>query len=178
MKQIVWISALAVLFLSSCSSVHTNTDYDKNVDFSQYKTFSFYQKGLDSLKLNDLDKSRVTNSIIYNLEQKGLKMVPSGDLLVNITVSYKDRTDINQTYSPGYGGYGGYGGWGYGNYPRTYSRSYTEGRMLVDLVDKNRNKLVWQGYVSGMDLDQIRNKDQMIPKTIDKLFYNFPPKRK
>ncbi len=174
MKYVLSFAVLC-LFLVSCSSVSTNYDYDNTIDFSKYKTFSFYQKGLDSLKMNDLDKSRVTNSIIANLEAKGLTMVPKGDLVVNITASNKERMSVyNRGYDPF--GYGGYGRWGYGS-GGTYSRQYTEGSLIIDLVDRQKNKLVWQSAATGINVDDLRRKDEMIPKTVDKMFYNYPPKK-
>ncbi len=173
MKYSFWIAGLFGLLILSCSSVQTQYDYDRDTDFSKYKTFSFYQKGLDSLDMNDLDKSRVTNAIISNLEQKGLQLSPNGELVINISASYREKTNVYNN-NP-YGGWGGYGRYGYGG--NTTVNQYLEGRLLVDLVDKERNMLVWQGLAKGFDVDQIRRKDEMIPKTIDKLFYNYPPKK-
>ncbi len=172
MKKLLGVFLIVAIVFTSCSTVQTNTDYDPSIDFSQYNTFSFYQKGMDSLQLNDLDKARITNSIIANLEQKGLRLSKNGDLIVNVIASNKVRRDI---YNSNPGGYWG-GGWN--NYPsQTYVREYTEGKLYVDLVDKDLNKLVWQGFAKGINVDDIRSKERVLPKTIDRMFYNFPPKK-
>ncbi len=173
MKYLLGLAIAMSLLFTSCSSIQTNTDYDPNIDFTQYKTFSFFQKGMDSLQLNDLDKARITNAIIANLEQKGLKLSKNGDLIINVVASNKVKRDI---YNSNPGGYGwGWGGMGYPN--NTYVREYTEGKLYVDLVDKKRNKLVWQGFAQGIDVDNLRSKEKVLPKTIDRMFYNYPPKR-
>ena len=46
--KIIKLLPLALLFLvASCSSVRVTTDYDTKADFSEYKTFAFYKKGID-----------------------------------------------------------------------------------------------------------------------------------
>ena len=35
------------LVLSSCASVYVATDYDRQADFSAYKSFAFFKEGVD-----------------------------------------------------------------------------------------------------------------------------------
>ena len=42
---------LCLGILTSCSSVKVVSDYDTKVDFSTYKTFAFYKKGIDKAKM-------------------------------------------------------------------------------------------------------------------------------
>ncbi len=55
MKKLIFIPVL-FLMLTSCCAVRVNSDYDKKVDFSPYKTFAFYKTGIDKVEISDLDK--------------------------------------------------------------------------------------------------------------------------
>jgi predicted transcriptional regulator with HTH domain len=68
MKKILFFLFI-VLSISSCSSIKFNADYDGDVDFSQFKTLSYYgwqeesDKILNSLKKRELKKRLLTNLI-------------------------------------------------------------------------------------------------------------------
>ena len=40
------------LVLSSCASVYVATDYDRQADFSAYKSFAFFKEGVDKVTDN------------------------------------------------------------------------------------------------------------------------------
>ena len=63
---------LCIGILTSCSSVKVVSDYDTKVDFSTYKTFAFYKKGIDKASVSDLDKKRIMRAIENELNKKGL----------------------------------------------------------------------------------------------------------
>ena len=62
---------LCIGILTSCSSVKVISDYDTKVDFSSYKTFAFYKKGIDKASVSDLDKKRIMRAIENELIKKG-----------------------------------------------------------------------------------------------------------
>ena len=47
---------LALLVLSSCSSVRVLSDYDRETDFNTYKSYAFYKTGIDKAQISDLYK--------------------------------------------------------------------------------------------------------------------------
>ena len=62
---------LALLFLvASCSSVRVSSDYDTATDFSKFKTFAFYKKGIDKVEISDLDKRRILKALESELLAK------------------------------------------------------------------------------------------------------------
>jgi hypothetical protein len=63
MKTIKLLPLLFLFALVSCSSVQVATDYDKNVDFANYKSFAFFKSGIDKVEISDLDKRRILNAI-------------------------------------------------------------------------------------------------------------------
>ena len=59
------------IVLAGCSSLRTASDFDRDVDFSGYKTYNFYDKGLEKLRLNDLDKRRLMAAVEAEMNAKG-----------------------------------------------------------------------------------------------------------
>ena len=95
MKKFLLISFFFLL-LSACSSVNVNSDYDKKVDFSQFKTYAFYKSGIDKVEISDLDKKRILYSIDETMTSKGLTKSETPDLLINFFTKEREQVDVNQ----------------------------------------------------------------------------------
>lgn len=54
---------MSICLFASCSSVSVVADYDSKTDFTIFKTFAFYKKGIDKAKISDLDKRRILKGI-------------------------------------------------------------------------------------------------------------------
>ncbi|MFC5044059.1 DUF4136 domain-containing protein [Aquimarina hainanensis] len=143
MKFTSLASLILIIMLSSCSSVRVASDYDKNANFDNYKSFAFYKPGIDKAEISDLDKKRILRAIEADMTAKGFVKSQNPDLLVSIFTKTKENINIYQNNF----------GWGYGwgwtpfywgpNYS-TVSRS-TEGTLYIDLIDAKKKELVWQG---------------------------------
>jgi hypothetical protein len=177
MKVIKFISVIFIFILSACSSVRVNYDYDKNIDFNQYKTYAFHKKGVDKVEISGLDKKRILNAIDAELSKKGMIKSDNPDLLVNIFTKERERIDVNQ-YNAGWGY-----GWGYGWNPylwggRSYVSSTTEGTLYIDLIDANKKELVWEGQGVGYLTQNREQKEKIINEFVAKILAQFPPKSK
>jgi hypothetical protein len=177
MKVIKFIPVIFIFILSACSSVRVNYDYDKNIDFNQYKTYAFHKKGVDKVEISGLDKKRILNAIDAELSKKGMIKSDNPDLLVNIFTKERERIDVNQ-YNAGWGY-----GWGYGWNPylwggRTYVSSTTEGTLYIDLIDANKKELVWEGQGVGYLTQNREQKEKIINEFVAKILAQFPPKSK
>ena len=146
-----------VLIISACSSVKVTSDYDKNIDFSKYKTFEYYGWTEESDKiLNRFDKERLENAFGQEFDRRGLELVSEGgDMVVSLFIVVDQKTSTTAYtnhynmggygYGSGWGWYGGYGGMGMGTSTTTYSeRDYLVGTLVVDVFDKADKKLIWQ----------------------------------
>ena len=105
MKNLFTITSLLLLFVvtTSCSSVRVATDYDKQVNFNDFKTFAFYKTGIDKAEINDLDKRRILRAIETELLAKGFTKSENPDLLVSIFTKSREKVNV---YNNGYGPYG------------------------------------------------------------------------
>ncbi|UQD54977.1 DUF4136 domain-containing protein [Flavobacterium sp. K5-23] len=177
MKAIKLLPVLIIFLLSSCSSVRVYSDYDKNVDFSQYKTYAFHKQGIDKVQISELDKKRILRAIDAELSKKGMSKSENPDLLVNIMTKERERLDVNQ-FNAGWG----YGwGWGWNPYlwgGQSYVTSSTEGTLFIDLIDAKKKELVWEGEGIGYLSENRDNKEKQINEYVAKILELYPPKSK
>jgi len=158
----------------SCSSVRVTSDYDKSIDYSQYKTYAFYKDGIDKVKIHDLDKKRILKAIEKELQTKGMTTSENPDLLVNIFTEATERIDVNQ-WNYGYGW--GWGPFGMGVNNSSVSRT-TEGTLYIDLIDGKKKELVWQGVGEGVLTKNIDKKEERINEFVNKILEKYPPQHK
>ena len=105
---------LCIGVLTSCSSVKVVSDYDTKVDFSTYKTFAFYKKGIDKASVSDLDKKRIMRAIENELNKKGLVKSTNPDILVSIFTKSREKVNVTDN-NLGYGFGWGYNPWFFGS---------------------------------------------------------------
>ena len=166
---------LLLLVFTSCSSVRVVADYDKEVNFNEFKSFAFYKTGIDKAEISDLDKRRILKAIETELMAKGFTKSKNPDLLVSIITSSREKIDV---YNNFYGGAGWGWGWNpyfYGNY-NTVSSS-TEGVLYIDLIDANKKELVWQGQGIGYlnVSNNIDKKESRIKEFVSTILEKYPP---
>lgn len=170
-----------LMFVSACSSVNVYADYDKETDFSEFKTYAFYKKGIDKVEISDLDKKRILRAVEKELKLKGLVPSENPDLLVNIFTKSREKIDVyNNNY---YGWYPWYYGYGYGFYGPGYGFGYTnvtsstEGTLFIDLIDARKKELSWQGIGVGL-LSYHKNvdkKEARINEFVTHIMTQYPP---
>ncbi|MBT7426087.1 MAG: DUF4136 domain-containing protein, partial [Flavobacterium sp.] len=161
MKILKLLFLLCLVVLTSCSSVRVVSDYDTKVDFTSYKTFAFYKKGIDKASVSDLDKKRIMRAVEAELLAKGFSKSANPDILVSIFTKSREQVNVSDN-NIGIG-------WGWGYNPWFYGRTnininqYTEGTLFIDFIDKNTNELIWQGIGSGaMKMSNIEKKEERI----------------
>ncbi len=179
---------LLVFILQSCSPYKVTQEYDKNTDFNQFRTFSFYPWDPENSRvINRFDQERLTAAIADELTKKGYKQVnEKGDLVVDIFVIL-DRKQSTTAYtshyaSPYWGGYGFYG-YGYGYFPGYGSTvvetsNYVQGTIIINLFDRMGKRLVWQGTGIGTVSPDHQERKANIPKIVEQIFFKFPKKKK
>ena len=175
-KSIFKIVPFVLLFvlMSSCSSVKVASDYDKNANFSDYKTFAFYKPGIDKAEISDLDKRRILRALEAELMGKGFTKSETPDMLVSIFT--KSRQQVN-VYNNGYGSYGYGWGWSpyyWNNYNTSVSTS-TEGVLYVDFIDAAKKELIWQGMGTGYISQNMDKKEERIAEFVSKIMEKYPP---
>ncbi|MGB6268544.1 MAG: DUF4136 domain-containing protein [Olleya sp.] len=168
---------LVALVLTSCSSVKVAADYDRNVQFDNYKTFAFFKSGIDKAEISDIDKRRILRAIEAELMAKGYTKSENPDLLVSIFTKSNQRVDVyNNAWGMGAWGWGGFGpgwGWGWNNQPAVSTS--VQGVLFVDLIDASKKELVWQGQGTGYLSRNMDKKEARIKEFVTKIMEKYPP---
>ena len=178
MKILKFAPLLLLIIFTSCSSVKVYRDYDKNADFSQYKTFAFYKPGVDKVEISDLDKKRVLKSIEAELVAKGFVKSETPDLLINFFTKSRAQVDVN-TFNSGWGyGWGwGWNPWMWGGNQTSVTRT-TNGTLFIDLIDAKKKELIWQGEGEGEIFRNQDKKEERIQEFVKKILEKYPPEVK
>jgi len=162
-------------------------DFDKDQDFSKYKTYKWVPiKGAD--QPDDLTAKQITGAIDEVLAKKGLTKTDSdtADLYIGYQTAIgteKQYTSYNTGwgYGPGWGG-GWYGYNGGMSSTTTYGSTSTVyvGQLDLSMYDPAQKELVWRG-VATKTLDPKAKPDKKqknINKAAEKLLKNYPPPAK
>ncbi|BDC98530.1 DUF4136 domain-containing protein [Persicobacter psychrovividus] len=166
---------MASVAISACSSMRITSDYDREANFSQYSTFSFMLKDPSAkinVGLNELNQRRVMSNVGAEMAARGYEEVQKNpDLLINFYLKTQNKQDV--MYDPYWGGW--YGMWG--PYRQPYSvTEYTEGNMVIDIVDAKKKQLIWQGVATGAMDSDVKDPDKQVAKIIQEIFTRYPHK--
>jgi hypothetical protein len=166
---------MSVLLLASCSSIRVFTDYDIEVDFTNYSSFAFYKPSIDQAEISDLDKRRILKSIESQMTAKGYVLAENADLLVSIATDEESRVDINnQTWGFGWGW--GFNPWMWSPMNNQTVSTYDRGVLLIDILDTDKKQLIWQGKGSGI-LTNVTNpegRQKLIDRYVSAILAKYP----
>ncbi|MEM6380363.1 MAG: DUF4136 domain-containing protein, partial [Bacteroidota bacterium] len=154
-----------VLLCFGCAS-KVVYDYDIKTNFSNYKTYHYFDDVGDSL--SQLDIKRFTRSIDTYIDSIGIQNAENPSFYINVIA---ERLELQQK-DTGLGiGIGG------GNFGGSVSTSVNFGaqkvkeKITIDFVDANTNKIFWQGFVTKNVKERMKTKDRVwyIQKVVEEL---------
>lgn len=169
--------------LAGCSSgPDIRADGDPSANMASYKTFGFFDRvSTDKNAYTTIVSTRLKDATRREMEKRGYQYVQSNpQLLANFNVNITDKQDIRSTPSAGVGyGYYGYraGMYGvWGGYPQDIETvNYQEGTLSIDLVDSQKQQLVWQGTAQGrINKESIQNPGPAIDRVVTEIFTKYP----
>jgi len=171
---------LVLLFAACANQPEIRTDFDKSADFSRYRTFAFVERlGTDVAGYSTLTTQRIRAAVERELTARGYtpSAVGNADLLVNFQGNIKEKERVTELPLPmGYYGYraGVYAPWA--GYPATVDvERYSEGTLNIDLVDRNRRQMVWEGVAVARVTESMREApEQAIDKAVTEIFAKYP----
>ncbi len=175
MKTTKILPFLLLLVLASCSSVRVYSDYDKQVDFSPYKTYAFHKNSIDKAELSDLDKKRILRAIDETMSAKGFTKSDNPDLLISFFTKEREEVNVNQ-FNAGWGY-----GWGWNPFlwgGNTTVTRHTEGSLYIDIIDAKKKELIWQGEGEGVLTKDRDKKEALIKEFVAKILEQYPPQKK
>lgn len=164
--------ALALVFLlASCSST-AHIEKDDTVDFTQYRTFAWLDKGgdnnTDKDRRNGLTETRIRQAVNAELEKtsgwKESKNKPDVVLSYDVLVERGIKESTSPVYSRPFTRLV------YNPYSKRYStiyypsqfmgydrdeRAIREGTVTISMIDTKTDKVVWQGWTT----DEVNNRN-------------------
>ena len=183
-SRYVMLAGAAILLAACASGPTIESDYDHSIDFSQYKTYAFFNPmGIENPNYSSIYGSIFRTAISAEMESRGYVMSDNPDLMINVSGRLQDKTKVTTTSDPymggGYYGYrrGAYGTWGgYGYGTQTHVSNYTEGTINVDMVDRAEKRMVWEGVAVGRVNDKNTPDETRanIHSGIKEMFANYP----
>lgn len=173
---------LALAFLAGCvTGPRITAEADPRADFSQYRTWAFYSPlAVEDEGYATPATTRMKEAVRAQMASRGyVHAAEDPDLWVNLNAYMERRTDVTSTPYVDYGYYYSYRARRYVSVPywndRTDVYRYTEGTINVDIVDAERNALVWEGIAVGRVANlKPADRDARIDSTILEIFAQYP----
>jgi Domain of unknown function (DUF4136) len=202
--RIIQLIFVGILFMAVRCGTYTNvwTNYDRSIDFSQYKTFAWapdsgavVPKDLEAYD-NDIVRNNVKNYITHGLTSRGfLVNIDSPDLILNLVLLNEKQEKIMTYHSYPYNGYYFYNpyyfpyyypyyryytwyGWGptyFDDRTTTVTKTYVKGTITINMYDRKLKKLIWTGSAEG-DIYDPKYIQHDVHPAIDRIMKEFPVK--
>lgn len=177
--RIYSILCLLVIFsVTSCSSIRvTDSKTADNVQFDRYKTFQFIAVDLqnkEGLPLNDIVIKVIKQNIVDQMILRGYKQSDNNDLAINIGATYRTVQTTRETdFRDARTGYVGQRNYSWKSEEIVVNES-EEGTLLIDIIDKDSQQLIWKCAVSGTIKDNPNKRQERIAEAIEKAFARYP----
>ena len=164
------------LLLVACSSVSIkNVKRANDFTLSKYKTFGFFDVDASGNALGPDYASNLNllkDAIRTEFMKKGIVLADNPDLMVNIGTVVSEEVQTRETSFANAGDRTAYMG------QRNYSwhsqevvvGTYKQGSVTLDLVDRESNKLVWQGTAESILPGKESKVPALIEEGMEKLF--------
>ena len=173
---------LAIAGLAGCSTLVLTSDWDPNVDFSQFQTFAILDN--DEFGVSHLVDARIRIAIIADLTSKGLRQEGVPDL-ADLAVGYQVATEERRTYQTLHSAWGTNGfryhnsSWGATTgTSRTVQSTYTVGTLVISVFQMTDKELIWEA-VGNRRVTQASGDEataqQRMNKDVQQLMRDFPP---
>jgi Domain of unknown function (DUF4136) len=180
-RILLTVIAMCVLALGNARAQDVRFNFDKDTDFSKFKTYKWVPIK-DANPPNDITDKMIKTTIDTELATKGLTKTDAET--ADLYVGYQGAVSTEKEYTS-YDNSWGYGrGWGYGGMATTTTTGQTStiyiGQLVVDMYDPANKDLIWRGTASKtLDMKAKPDKQQKnLTKAVTKLFKNYPPEVK
>jgi len=175
------VAAMSIIWLlgvTGCSSLKVVVDRDSTIPIPPGSTWAWGPEPperrpdeLDPRVNNSIIHGRVKRSVEAVLAQKGFRQVDdaqTADFLVYYRIGVRDARQVITQATPVAPMWGGWG-WGfYGPPPIVTSRevTYTEGSLMIDLVQRSTGKLAFRAIGLDQDVTRADSSDEQMAQTV------------
>jgi hypothetical protein len=172
------------LFLSACSSM-ANIDYDKDINFKSFATYSIQNepvKVTDDTRINSsFMLSRIVSAIDTSLEKKGLSArAEKASLKVKYYLDVKRDIETESSgVSVGFGTFSRHSSINFGfMIPVGETQSIDRLVLTIDMLSTKTGELIWRGSLTRSLYEGAtpESYNQLVNELVTDLLENFPPK--
>lgn len=173
--KIVYFIPIAIM-LAGCMRYDylVEHDYSYKGDFKKYSSF-YFMNNPNMVEDSIFSKEMLEDAIKFQMEVLGYEMIENKpNLLVSYTLYYDDfkfkgylqpkleewieKNDIDVEDDEEYD-------------PVKYE--LMEGTLLIQLIDKKKNSIVWQGYSSGVFANHFASNSRFIKRSVRSIFNQY-----
>lgn len=182
---------LAILLCTGCAPVlNVQSTYDPAINFNTYQTFTWHpsevpapKQGSSGALYSTLLDQRMKEAIASEMVKKGIKpsaespgLVIAYDIAVEVPQELASTTTLNTGFGYGYSYWYGYryrySGEGLQNFGGI--ETYKTGTLVIDLIDRNTNKVVWRGAFDA-GIDPVTIDVDNLNRAVARVMSQFPP---
>ena len=187
MNKALFITLVGLLLAAGAAlGQDVRYNFDKNADFSKFKTYKWVTIK-DAAKVNDLTDKQIIAAVDAELATKGLTKTSEDS--ANLYIGYQAGIGQEKQFTSfssdwGYGGGWYRGGWygGMGGMSTTTGQTSTiyVGQLALDMYDSANHDLVWRGLASKTISPKAKpeKQEKNLAKAVRKLLKNYPPPSK
>jgi len=176
--------ALAIALIQAGCAARVRTDFDHGADFSSYQTFDWIAPprsassdaqldSQDPFANNSLLDKRLRAAVDRVLKSRGFRKTAreDSDIRLNYHVIFRDKLVASGS------DFGYYNRHRHGGFSSGFNfsvRQYQEGTIIVDIVDRAKDQLVWRGWVASRNNDGSYDEAE-ISRIVQSILERFPP---
>jgi hypothetical protein len=155
--------ALGALAVTGCATMTVSSHVRSGIDFSRYDTYDWGPA--DALPTGDarLDrdpffKDHLLGAVEKHLAARGLERSSSDtpDLLIHYHASINRRVNVF--------GVDREHGYCFDDECKAWVNDYEAGTLVLDLVDRRSNRVIWRGWAQDSVEDMLNDRDRMAQK--------------
>jgi hypothetical protein len=176
-----WAAVLPVAALAGCATTQVKTDWDKQTNFAQYRTFAVQAGKVVAApgtveaadrQPDTLVLSRIDTALKNDLVSKGLSPVDKNpDLIVTYTAGARTKEQVVSNWDTF--GWGSNPDWGHGPmYNDVWIEQYPQATLVIDVLDASTKKVIFRAVAKADDRN-IRN-PKFIQAAVDKALAKYP----
>jgi hypothetical protein len=179
----VAIIYVAFLLCYSCAPIEVKVDYNKDINFNNYKTYAWIDNEQPDIVDINFEKE-VLDRLVMDatdriLQNRNFSLNSDPDFLITYYLVVNAKTDVYMVENY-------YSDIGYATPPVTSSTrdyqklrktTYEQGILILDIMDSKSKERIWRGYAqSRVGIYPEREKQEKRVKTaIKKILNDFPP---
>lgn len=160
--------------LMACAAPY-RLDYDRQVNFELYQSFAV--KNVEPSATLSLAEQRLRTFLTESLKKKGHRVVSENEADLLVQYGYQERIR-REGHGPNFHGGIGFRRARFGMTAPSVEYEYQERYLMLEMVDPETNRVVWQA-VSNRSVNDFYSSEDMqayLQASIDTMLDAFPPK--